>query len=73
MNRDAYTGGEQEGQDLPFKLNSFHLFYLQKGHLLALKIVWFKKIFWGQAPEPQISILLLGDLYIKHRSSGKEF
>ena len=28
--------GGQEGQDLPFILNFFHLFYLPKGHFPAL-------------------------------------
>ena len=28
--------GGQEGQELPFKLNSFHLSYLLKGHFPAL-------------------------------------
>ena len=34
--------GGQEGQELPFILNSFHLSYLLKGHFLALQTVCFK-------------------------------
>ena len=37
----------QEGQELPFIWNSFHLSYLLKGHFPALQTVWFKKIFLG--------------------------
>ena len=27
----------------------------------------------GKPPDPQITIVLVGDQYIKHRSSGKDF
>ena len=50
--REAYAGeaggtgclsalihGGQEGQELPFILNSFHLSYLLKGHFLAFCII----------------------------------
>ena len=71
--RDAYAGG-QEGQELSFVLNSFHLSYLLKRHFSALYTVWFKEIFLGASPpDPQIVVVLLGDQFIKHCSSGKEF
>ena len=51
--RDAYAGGAggaaapaalimvgQEGQELPFILNPFHLSYLLKGHFPAFQTVW---------------------------------
>ena len=51
--RDAYAGGQegqlpplpsfmmgQEGQELPFILNSFHLSYLLKGNFPAFQTVW---------------------------------
>ena len=41
----ALIHGGQEGQELPFILNSFHLSYLLKGHFPASWTVWFIKIF----------------------------
>ena len=47
----ALIQGGQEGQELPFVLNSFHLSYLLKGHFPAFQTVWFKKIFLGASPQ----------------------
>ena len=84
--RNAYAGGQegqqppltssmggQEEQELPFKMNSFHISYFLKGHFPALLTVGSRKFFWGQPPDPQITIVVLRDQYIKHHSSGKEF
>ena len=85
--RDTYAGGaggaaapsalihgRQEGQELPFILNSFHLSYLLKGHFPAFQTVCCKKIFLGGSPQtPPTAVQSLGDYYSKHCSSGKEF
>ena len=42
----------QKGQELPFILSSFHLFYPVKGHFLALWTVWFEKIQRGTTMRP---------------------
>ena len=47
----ALIHGGQEGQELPFILNSFLLSYRLKGHFSALQTVCFKKIFLEASPQ----------------------
>ena len=73
LTRDAYDGG-QEGQELPFILNSFHLSYPAEEAFSGIvdRLVQ-ENCSGGKPPDPQILVVLLGDQCIKHCSSGKEF
>ena len=55
--RDTYAGG-QEGQELPFILNSFHLSYLVKGIFRRFRQVGVEENFSGsKPPDPQLTML----------------
>ena len=68
------AGGARISLHYAFILNSFHLFHLLKGHFSGIVDNVVQDDFsGGKSPDPQIAIVLLGDQYIKHCSSGKEF
>ena len=61
-------------QELPFILNSFLLSYRLYVHFPAFWTVWLKRIFpGGKSPDPKLCNVVLGEQYIKHCFSGKEF
>ena len=69
----ALIHGGQEGQELLFILNSFHLSYRLKGHFFGIPDSLVQENVSGGKPlDPQITIVLPGDKHIKHCSSEKE-
>ena len=63
----------QEGQELPFLLNSVHLLSTGEAFSGIVDSLVQETFSGGKPPHPPIVVVLLGDRCSKHYSSGKEF